>query len=116
MHALLVLVLLPMTRWCPCYVLPGQYVDKTVVQRAAARRENFWVVKVAQGARSADVFVSSSAKAVMCHRAAPGDRVAQASIHRPVLFQGRQVDMRVCRRLQRSVSWHTVSRMHCATF
>ena len=71
---------------------------------------------MAQGARSADVFVTSSAKDIVCHRAAPGDRVAQASVHRPVLFQGRKVDVRVCRRLQRSLSWNPVPRVHARHF
>lgn len=65
------------------------------VQRAAERRDNYWVVKLAQGARSADVFISDSVEAIVCHRAAPGDRIAQACVRRPVLFRGCKVDLRV---------------------
>ncbi|KAK9845263.1 hypothetical protein WJX81_001585 [Elliptochloris bilobata] len=34
-------------------------------------------------------------EAIVCHRAAPGDRIAQACVRRPVLFQGRKVDFRL---------------------
>ena len=53
------------------------------------------MVKLAQGARSTDVFVSDLMACIMCHRAAPGDRIAQACVRQPVLFQGRKVDLRV---------------------
>ena len=69
------------------------------MQRAAQQADNFWVVKLAQGARSTDVFVSDLMACIVCHRAAPGDRVAQACIRQPVLFQGRKVDLRVRTRL-----------------
>ena len=71
------------------------HTDQGPVQRAAQQADNFWVVKLAQGARSTDVFVSDLMACIVCHRAAPGDRVAQACVRQPVLFQGRKVDLRV---------------------
>ena len=73
------------------------HTDQGPVQRAAQQADNFWVVKLAQGARSADVFVSDLMQAIVCHRTARGDRIVQACVRRPVLFQGRKVDLRVRR-------------------
>eukprot|EP00884_Botryococcus_braunii_P010241 jgi/Botrbrau1/19218/Bobra.0077s0118.1 len=74
-----------------------QHFIKDFKAREEAGTDNHWVVKLAQGARSADACLAHHLPTLLAYRQAPGgDRVVQKYVLRPILYDGRKFDVRVC--------------------
>ncbi len=70
--------------------------ERPVLQREEEGADNHWVVKLAQGARSADACLAHHLPTLLAYRQAPGgDRVVQKYVLRPILYDGRKFDVRV---------------------
>lgn len=89
---------------------------RRVLQREGAGADNHWVVKLAQGARSADACLAHHLSTLLAYRRAPGgDRVVQKYVLRPILYDGRKFDVRV-RKLISSVDSFWCFPCLCALF